>query len=119
MRIDHSRVYTADLYSLKNYREETLEAKNVVMIKFGEKYVPIWEIKNSISYLMLASQHKEKVYDLNKFLSVQPPYEDKTGKFVKNPKHLFSHSGTISLAELNGIQKDHADKDDSYSGMEF
>lgn len=118
MKIDNSKVYTADLYSVKNYREETLEAKNVVMIKFGNYYVPIWEVKNALAYMKIASQHKEKVYDESKFLMQQLPYPDKNGKIIKNPKHLFTHAGTTSLAELVGIQKYHADKDDSCSGFE-
>lgn len=118
MKIDNSKVYTADLYSVKNYRQETLEAKNVVMIKFGNYYVPIWEVKNALAYMKIAFQHKEKVYDVSKFLTKQLSYPNKEGKIIKNPKHLFEHSGTTSLTELIGIQKEHSDKDDAYRGFE-
>lgn len=118
MKIDHSRTFTADLYSVKNYREETLKAKNVVMVKFGDKYVPIWDTATAAEYMKLTYSIKGNVYNA-KFLTEKLPCEEKEGKIIKNIKPLFIHAGHISLAELMGIQKEHADKDDTYSGFEF
>ena len=136
MRIDNSRIFTADVYEItdfkKNTQFETTDVsfggfdydskqtnKQMVFIKFKHMYVPVAYIQNAFQYLDIAS-HVTKTgiaYPDYRFLYTSPSFGDRVGsKFVKNVKPLFSYPGKISLKELVGIQKLQNDRDDTYSG---
>ena len=131
MKIDNKRLFTADIYSVQDYNlikhletsdtvvggidfTEKLENKNVVMIKFKKKYVPIWYVQNVIDYVNVLS--KEGILTRNLFLieSTRNCHHD-GDLFLKNVKPLFSVPGRTSLKELIGIQKYTAENDDTYS----
>lgn len=131
MKIDNKRLFTADIYSVQNYSlikhletsdtvfgsvnfNEQQENKNVVVIKFKKKYVPIWHVQNVLDYVRVLSKQGEITRNL--FLIESPRNCHHDGDlFLKNVKPLFSVPGRTSLKELIGIQKYTAENDDTYS----
>ena len=135
MKIDNSRIFTADIYEVisspKNKRlrevieqvdevfgsytyEDRKDREGVVVIYFKDKgFVPIWYVKNMLQYLAIKSDN-----DANKkFLTEDPGFLPVGGeRFIKNIQPLFSFPGKTSLEELIGIQKLQNDRDNTYSG---
>ena len=136
MKIDNSRIFTADIYEVSNSTvtrslKESLNHgdvfgsyefddrqtnKGVVVIYFGKEhgYVPVWYLKNILDY---ASVKLNPEPTNKKFLKEEPGFMPENGqRFIKNIQPLFSFPGKTSLSELIGIQKLQNDKDDTYSG---
>ena len=136
MKIDNSRIFTADIYEVANSTvtrelKESLNHgdvfgsydygdrqtnKGVVVIYFEklQGYVPVWYLKNLLDYanikLNAETTHK-------KVLKEQPGFMPENGqRFIKNVQPLFSFPGKTSLSELIGIQKLQNDRDNTYSG---
>jgi len=136
MKIDNSRIFTADIYEVANSTvssglKESLNHgdvfgsydygdrqtnKGVVVIYFEklQGYVPVWYLKNLLDYanfkLNPETMHK-------KVLKEQPGFMPENGqRFIKNVQPLFSFPGKTSLSELIGIQKLQNDRDNTYSG---
>ena len=131
MKIDNKRLFIADIYSVQDYNlikhletsdtvfgsveyNEQLENKNVVVVKFKRKYVPIWHVQNALDYVKVLS--KQGNFTRNLFLadSLRDCHHD-GDIFLKNVKPLFSVPGRTSLKELVGIQKYTAENDDTFS----
>lgn len=136
MKIDNSRIFTADIYEVANSTvtrelKESLNHgdvfgsydygdrqtnKGVVVIYFEklQGYVPVWYLKNLLDYanfkLNPETTHK-------KVLKEQPGFMPENGqRFIKNVQPLFSFPGKTSLSELIGIQKLQNDRDNTHSG---
>lgn len=136
MKIDNSRIFTADIYevipSSKNRKlREIMEQVDevfgsysyddrktntgMVVIYFKNKgYVPIGYVENMLQYLSI--KLNSNVVD-ERVLQVDPGFLP-TGreKFIKNIQPLFSYPGKTSLKELIGIQKLQNDRNNTYSG---
>ena len=132
MKIDNSKIFTADIYEVtkltvtKNFHgdfafgsygfDDRQTKKGVVVIYFGKKqgYVPVWYLKNILDYANVKFNSEP---GSKKFLKEDPGYMPERGqRYIKNIQPLFSFPGKTSLSELMGIQKLQNDKDDTYSG---
>ncbi|MFQ6724331.1 MAG: hypothetical protein ACLRFE_03240 [Clostridia bacterium] len=133
MKINNSRIFTADVYRTTNLKtnihldcggvqfgstsyDEKLLQKQVVVVKFGSMYVPVEHISSIIKYMDINSHVTKNngiQYPDDRFLPTSTIYN---GKFVKNIQPLFSYQGKTPLKELLGIQKLNAGRDDTYSG---
>lgn len=114
MKIDKSKVYKADLYSV-NGNCEKLEKRNMLFIQFGKKYVPLSKVSNASLYLAVEKEYKNSESKLIKvvnpvFLSetLSTPY--KQGQIIKNVQRLYEQKGVVSLDELVIAQKEYNDK---------
>ena len=132
MKINNSRIFTADIYRAINRKtnididlggvqlgatsyDEKLLQKQVVVIKFGHMYVPVEYVTNIIKYMDVNSHITRNGIQCpdGRFLSTFDPFG---AKFVKNVQPLFSYQGKTSLKELLGIQKLNSDKNNTQSG---
>lgn len=115
MKIDKSKVYKADLYSVNSNHEEKLEKRNVIFIQFGKKYVPLSKVSNASLYLAVEKEYKNSQSKLIKvvnpiFLSEKLPTPCKQGHIVKNVQRLYEQKGVVSIDELVITQKEYIDK---------
>ena len=133
MKIDNSRIFTADIYRVTNSTvtrelKESLNQgdvfgsydfsdrqinKGVVVIYFGKEhgYVPVWYLKNILEYASVKLNPEPII------LKEDPGFMPENGQlFIKNIQPLLSFPGKTSLAELIGIQKLQNDRDNTYSG---
>lgn len=137
MKIDNKRLFTADIYEITGYKavkrlemddvafgdidfKEKLKNKNVVVVRFKGRYVPIWHLRNIYEYVgVLVNEDDPNAK--NVYLSDYVSACSHVGElFVKDVKPLFSVPGRTSLKELIGIQKYTAENDDTFSnGMFF
>ena len=126
MKIDKSRVYTADIYVVTKLIpsmqdtpncEDERTNKKVIMIKFGKSLVPIWYVQSPLQFLDVSSRvNKNGLYkEDNRFLRTTP--NGIVGeRFVKDVKPLFANpEGKIALEELVKQQKIHAKHDNEYA----
>ena len=135
MKIDHKRIFTADLYEVTNstapnasdleiggdvfggytYEEHKLN-KGIVVVYFNDKvgYVPVWHLRNALQYI---SAKINTDGNDGRFLKTEPKFLAQNGElFIKNIKPLFKYPGQATLQQLIGIQKIQNDRDDTYSG---
>jgi len=120
MKINNSRIFTADIYELVNTSlidyvatgnrtEEKLCGKGVVMIYFEKEqvYIPACNIKNVLDYMNikmdLAASSGKKSRDEYTYL---PPKQG--DQIIKNIQPLFTHAGKTPLSQLSKIQKFHS-----------
>lgn len=137
MKIDNSRIFTADIYEVRhstvtekqrevlNYVDDVFGSysyddrktnKGVVVVYFPKQgYVPVWCLKNIIDYV------SAKLGGVSaKFLREDPGFMPIDGtRFLKNIQPLFSFPGKTSLSELVEIQKTQSDNDDTCRGLEM
>ena len=120
MKIDNSRIFTADIYQVLNSRSEVmmlgdvsfgsygyddmLVDKNVVVIHFEKMncYVPIWNLKTVADY---ASVRFNSSYQDERTLREDPGFMPSNGKhFVKNIKRLINVPGRTSIDDIIKMQ---------------
>lgn len=107
MKIDNKRLFLGDLHQEdKNYA--ILKCKDVPLVLFGFKYVPIWHIKNIFSYLGLRSHVRQNGTMItnpdHRFLDVHPTLSNNFHESVTNLRPLFEEEGKTSLRKLHEIE---------------
>ena len=126
MKIQKSRVYTADIYEvgyqtwnetndkLIDVEPQKLSA-NVVCIKFKNLYVPIYHCKNALQYLDLSMS----VSLLDERFLYDDDITCNTYKrnYLQNVKPLYKEEGKVSLKELVEVQKQNVEEDDTFAPM--
>ena len=135
MKLDNKRLFTADIYEITDYKlekylemsdcvaggvafKDKLKQKNVVVVRFKDRYVPIGHMTNLYEYVrVLVNEDDYSRRDV--YLSDHVPVSNNNhigDLFLKNIKPLFSVPGRTSLKELVGIQKYTAENDDTFQG---
>ncbi len=107
MKIDNKRLYKGDIYH--EYEDcSILKYKEVILVMFDHKYVPIWYIGNTFQYIGLQSYTKRNPNFTRcpgeKFLETDPKYSDNGFVSVKNLQPLIKEEGKTSLKELKKLE---------------
>lgn len=138
MKIDNSRIFTADIYEVINPQtteygdydsiiggsgtstsdcdvviggrhSDRILHKNTVVVYFKELgYVPVWHLRNIIDYANVKLISNSSKNFLKEEIDTLP---ENGSRFIKNIHPLFSYPGKTSLSELIGIQKYNHDRD--------
>ena len=121
MIIQKSRVYTADIHEIYNkrkivtmltslngqvttiYLDSSRIEKDAIVVRFGNRYVPIKYLKNAVDYFSV----KASIGMDKRILGDSARNCRKVGtRFVKKVKPLFNEQGQISLKELADLKNE-------------
>lgn len=108
MRINNKRLFKGDVYhEFENYG--ILKCKDVILVLFNHKFVPIWYIENVFQYINLKSHigpdGKFIKSPTNIFLNTEPTYANSGFINVRNLRPFTQKKGKTSLNKLQ--QEEH------------
>ena len=122
MQISRKKVFTADIIEFttqpSGQTNERVKTQKTVMIKFDNKYVPIWYIKNFVSYSYLKGLATNADSD-KRFLTLCKPKNVSNGFYLKNLSPVFIDVGSVSIPNLWKMHNNFVKKVDPTLDIDF